>query len=300
MNLSTELILTQLALGLNQGAFYALLSLGLSIIFGLLGVVNFAHGALYMLGAFVALIGYSGLDMLGIDSSLRVNFWMALIIAPLLVGAFGMVVERFMLRRLYHLDQMYGLLLTFGLALVLQGIFTNYFNVSGTPYPGQPSSLSGVADLGLFYYPKYRLFSTLFSLLFCVATWLVIERTKLGALLRASIEDPTLVRTFGVNVPRLVCLAFGFGAATAALAGVLAAPTYAVSPLMGSNLIITIFAIVVIGGLGSVMGSVITALMLGVVQGLTKAIYPVLSETIIFILMAGILIARPAGLFGKE
>lgn len=300
MNFSSELILMQLALGLNQGAFYALLSLGLSVIFGLLGIVNFAQGALYMLGAFVALIGFNGIIIPGLAEKIVINYWFALIIAPLVVGAFGMLIERFMIRRLYHLDQMYGLLLTFGLALVLQGLFTNFFNVSGTPYPGQPAILNGVVDLGLFHYPKYRLFSTIFSLLFCFITWFVIERTKLGALLRASIEDPTLVKAFGVNVPRLVCLAFGFGVGVAALAGVLAAPTYAVSPVMGSNLIITIFAIVVIGGLGSITGSVFTALLLGVVQGVTKVIYPVLSETIIFIFMAAVLFLRPAGLFGKE
>ncbi|WP_089725907.1 branched-chain amino acid ABC transporter permease [Modicisalibacter muralis] len=287
-------------LGLSAGVFYAMLSLGLAIIFGLLNVINFAHGALYMLGAFVALIGHSYIGpWLGYED-FQLGFWPALIVAPLLVGCFGMLLERTMLRRLYQFDHIYGLLLTFGIALMLQGFFTNYFNVSGTPYGGQPESLNGIVNLGFMYFPKFRLFAIVMSIVVCFLTWFVIERTRLGAVLRAGVENPKLVQAFGINVPLMVTLTFGFGVALAALAGVLAAPIYSVSPLMGANLIIVVFAVVVIGGMGSIMGAIVTGLTLGLIQGLTKAIYPPAANTVIFFIMVIVLLVRPAGLFGKE
>ncbi|HET8791361.1 MAG TPA: branched-chain amino acid ABC transporter permease [Modicisalibacter sp.] len=287
-------------LGLSVGVFYAMLSLGLAIIFGLLNVINFAHGALYMMGAFVALIGYSYIGpWLGYED-FHLGFWPALIVAPLLVGCFGMLLERTMLRRLYQFDHIYGLLLTFGIALMLQGFFTNYFNVSGTPYGGQPASLNGIVNLGFMYFPKFRLFAIVMSIAVCLLTWFVIERTRLGAVLRAGVENPKLVQAFGINVPLMVTLTFGFGVALAALAGVLAAPIYSVSPLMGANLIIVVFAVVVIGGMGSIMGAIVTGLALGLIQGLTKAIYPPAANTVIFFIMVIVLLVRPAGLFGKE
>lgn len=300
MNVSLDLILAQMMLGLSVGVFYAMLSLGLAIIFGLLNVINFAHGALYMLGAFVALIGYSYIGpWLGYED-FHLGFWPALIVAPLLVGCFGMLLERTMLRRLYQFDHIYGLLLTFGIALMLQGFFTNYFNVSGTPYGGQPEMLTGIVNLGFMYFPKFRLFAIVMSILVCFLTWFVIERTRLGAVLRAGVENPKLVQAFGINVPLMVTLTFGFGVALAALAGVLAAPIYSVSPLMGANLIIVVFAVVVIGGMGSIMGAIVTGLALGLIQGLTKAIYPPAASTVIFFIMVIVLLVRPAGLFGKE
>lgn len=300
MHFSIDLILAQMMLGLSVGAFYAMLSLGLAIIFGLLNVINFAHGALYMLGAFVALIGYDYIGpWFGFDD-FHLGFWPALVVAPIVVGCFGMLLERTMLRRLYQFDHIYGLLLTFGFALILQGVFSNYFNISGTPYGGSPESLGGITNLGFMYFPKYRLFAIIFSIVICVATWFVIERSRWGALLRAGVEDAKLVQAFGINVPLMVTLTFGFGVGLAALAGVLAAPIYSVSPLMGANLIITVFAVVVIGGLGSIKGAIISGLALGMIQGLTKAIYPPAAHTVIFFIMVIVLLTRPAGLFGKE
>jgi branched-chain amino acid transport system permease protein len=297
---SLQLFLAQALLGLNNGVFYAMLSLGLAVIFGLLNIINFAHGALYMLGAFVALISYSFLGQwLGVDW-LRIGFWPSLIIAPLVVGGLGMLIERTMLKRLYDLDHIYGLLLTFGFTLILQGVFANYFNVSGTPYPAMPEALSGVVNLGFMVFPKYRLFAIVFSLVVCFATWYVIEHTRLGSQLRAGVENPHLAQAFGLNVPRMITLTFGFGTALAALAGVLAAPIYSVSPLMGADLIIVVFAVVVIGGMGSIMGAIVSGLALGLVEGLTKVVYPPASSTVIFFLMVLVLLFRPAGLFGKE
>jgi len=300
MHFSIDLIIAQMMLGLSVGVFYAMLSLGLAIIFGLLNIINFAHGALYMLGAFVALIGFSYIGpWLGFDS-FHLGFWPALVVAPIIVGAFGILLERTMLRRLYQFDHIYGLLLTFGLALILQGVFTNYFNISGTPYGGKPESLNGIVNLGFMYFPKYRLFAIIFSVLICLGTWFVIERSRWGALLRAGVENPQLVQAFGINVPLMVTLTFGFGVGLAALAGVLAAPIYSVSPLMGANLIITVFAMVVIGGLGSIGGAIVSGLVLGLIQGVTKAIYPPAAQTVIFFIMVIVLLTRPAGLFGKE
>ncbi|KAA2236391.1 branched-chain amino acid ABC transporter permease [Salinarimonas soli] len=276
----------QLMLGLINGAFYALLSLGLAVIFGLLNVINFTHGAQYMMGAFVA---WMLLNWVGVP------YWGALIIAPVLVGAFGIVLERLFLSRLYHLDHLYGLLLTFGLALILEGLFRSQFGSSGLPY-GNP--LPGGTNLGFMFLPWYRAWVVGFSLFVCLATWFVIERTKLGSYLRAATERPDLVQAFGVNVPRMITLTYGFGVGLAALAGVLAAPAYQVSPTMGSNLIIIVFAVVVIGGMGSILGSVITGFGLGIVEGLTKVFYPEASATVIFVVMAIVLLVRPAGLFG--
>lgn len=297
---SMNAVLAQGMLGLNSGVFYAMLSLGLAVIFGLLNVVNFAHGAFYMLGAFLALIGYSYLGAwLGIDG-FGIGFWAALVIVPLVVAAFGMLAERLLLRRLYGQDPIYSLLLTFGMALMLQGVFTNYFNVSGTPYPGKPDSLSGVVNLGFMYFPAYRLFAIVFSILVCFATWFVIERTRLGATLRAGVENPGLTQAFGVNVPRMITLTFGFGVGLAGLAGVLAAPIYSVSPLMGANLIVVVFAVVVIGGMGSILGAIVSGLALGLIEGLTKVLYPPAANTVIFFFMVAVLLIRPAGLFGKH
>lgn len=300
MHLSLQMILAQMMLGLNTGAFYAVLSLGLAVIFGLLNIINFAHGALYMLGAFVALLGYNRLgSLLGVPG-LHLNYWAALLVAPLVVGALGMVIERTMLKRLYKVDHLYGLLLTFGLALILQGVFTNYFNVSGTPYGGKPELLAGALNLGFMWFPTYRLWSIGLSLAVCFATWFVVERTKLGSYLRAGTENPALVQAFGVNVPLMITLTYGFGVALAAFAGVVAAPIYSVSPIMGSEMIITVFAVVVIGGMGSIMGSIVTGLSLGMLEGLTKVIYPPASNTVIFFMMIVVLLVRPAGLFGRE
>ncbi|BES72860.1 branched-chain amino acid ABC transporter permease [Marinobacter nanhaiticus D15-8W] len=297
--MSIQVIMAQALLGLNVGVFYAMLSLGLAVIFGLLNIINFAHGAMYMLGAFIALIGYTLLDQwFGI--SLQIGFWASLIVAPALVGLLGIILERTMLKRLYELDHIYGLLLTFGITLILQGLFSNYFNVSGTPYPGQPEILAGVVNLGFMYFPTYRLFAIIFSLVVCFATWYVIEHTRLGSRLRAGVENPSLTQAFGLNVPLMITLTFGFGCALAGLAGVLAAPIYSVSPLMGADLIIVVFAVVVIGGMGSIMGAIVTGLVLGMVEGLTKVIYPPAASTVIFFLMVLVLLFRPAGLFGKE
>jgi branched-chain amino acid transport system permease protein len=285
-----QALLSQLLLGLVNGSFYAMLSLGLAVIFGLLNVINFAHGALYMLGAFAA---WMGLTYFGL------NYWIMLVLAPLAVGLFGIVIEKSMLRWLYRLDHLYGLLLTFGLTLMIEGIFRALYGVSGQPY-AVPDQLAGATDLGFMILPNYRAWVVFASLLVCLATWFVIDKTKLGAYLRAGTENPKLVEAFGINVPRMVTLTYGFGVALAGLAGVLAAPVIQVSPLMGSNLIIVVFAVVVIGGMGSILGSIVTGLGLGVIEGLTRVFYPQLSATVVFILMAVVLMIRPAGLFGKE
>ena len=285
-----QAFLGQLLLGLVNGAFYAMLSLGLAVIFGLLGVVNFAHGALYMLGAFAA---WFMLDKFGI------GYWGALVLAPLTVGAFGVVVERLFLKHLYKLDPLYGLLLTFGLALILEGVFRELFGASGQSYP-VPELLAGATNLGFMVLPNYRAWVVLVSILVCLGTWYLIERTRLGAYLRAGTENASLVQAFGINVPLMVMLTYGAGAALAALAGVLAAPIIQVSPLMGSNLIIVVFAVVVIGGMGSIMGSILTGLGLGVVEGLTRVFYPEASNIVVFVIMVIVLMFRPAGLFGKE
>ncbi|MGB6307029.1 MAG: branched-chain amino acid ABC transporter permease [Steroidobacteraceae bacterium] len=283
-------VLGQLMLGLVNGSFYALLSLGLAVIFGLLGVVNFAHGALYMLGAFAA---YVGLQYLG------VNYWWALLLAPLAVGLGGALIERLFLRHLYRLDPLYGLLLTFGFALIAEGCMRGLFGASGNSYP-VPDLLRGGFNLGFMVLPIYRAWVILASLLVCGATWFLIERTRLGATLRAATENARLVQAFGINVPLLVTATYGAGAALAALAGVLAAPVIQVSPLMGSSLVIVVFAVVVIGGMGSIIGAIVSGLLLGMVEGLTKVIYPEASNIVVFIIMAVVLIWRPAGLFGRE
>jgi len=285
-----QAFLGQLLLGLVNGSFYAMLSLGLAVIFGLLGIVNFAHGALYMIGAYVAWIG---LDRFGI------NYWVALLLAPIVVGALGAVIERTLLRHLYRIDPIYGLLLTFGLALIAEGIFRFYFGVSGESYP-VPDQLAGATNLGFMVLPNYRAWVVFASLVVCLGTWFLIERTRLGAYLRAGTENPTLVQAFGVNVPVLVMLTYAAGAGLAALAGVLASPVIQVTPLMGSNLIIVVFAVVVIGGMGSILGSIVTGLGLGVIEGLTKVFYPEASNIVVFVIMAIVLMIRPAGLFGRE
>ena len=279
----------QLLLGLINGAFYALLSLGLAVIFGMLNIINFAHGALYMMGAFCAwfLLNFAG-----------IGYWPALIIAPILVGFVGVVIERTMLNKIAQLDHLYGLLLTFGLALIIQGVFQNYFGSSGLPY-AIPSQLTGGQNLGFMFLPNYRAWVVVFSLIICVATWYLIEKTRLGAYLRAATENPTLVRAFGINVPLMITLTYGFGVGLAALAGVLAAPINQVRPLMGADFIIVVFAVVVIGGMGSIMGSIVTGFMLGVVEGLTKVFYPEASNTVVFVIMAIVLLIKPAGLFGR-
>ncbi|PWV60078.1 branched-chain amino acid ABC transporter permease [Plasticicumulans acidivorans] len=290
LNIPLPAILAQLVVGLINGSFYALLSLGLAIIFGLLNIINFAHGAQYMLGAFVA---WFGVQYLG------VNYWAALILVPLTVGAFGMLLERTLLSRLYREDHLYGLLLTFGLALIIEGVFVQLYGVSGKPY-ATPESLRGALNLGFMFLPKYRAWVIVASLVVCLGSWLIIERTKLGAYLRAGTENSQLLQAFGVNVPLMITLTYGFGVALAAFAGVLAAPIFQVSPKMGSDLIIVVFAVVVIGGMGSILGSIVTGLGLGLVEGLTKVIWPQASGTVIFVIMAIVLLIRPAGLFGKE
>jgi len=284
----TQALFGQLLIGLINGSFYALLSLGLAVIFGLLNIINFTHGAQYMMGAFCA---WFLLNKLGL------GYGWALVLAPIAVGAFGVLIERTMLRRLYHLDHLYGLLLTFGLALVIQGLFRHEFGSSGLPY-AIPKALEGGTNLGFMYLPNYRAWVVGFSLAVCLATWFVIEKTRLGSYLRAATENPQLVRAFGINVPRMITLTYGFGVGLAALAGVMAAPIYTVSPLMGADLIIVVFAVVVIGGMGSIMGSIVTGFALGLIEGLTKVFYPEASNTVIFIIMAIVLMIRPAGLFG--
>jgi len=285
-----QAFLGQLLLGLVNGAVYAMLSLGLAVIFGLLGIVNFAHGALYMLGAFAAWIM---MDLLA------VNYWAALVLAPLTVGVLGVVIERLFLKHLYKLDPLYGLLLTFGLSLIAEGIFRELYGVSGQSYP-VPELLQGATNLGFMVLPNYRAWVVLVSLVICLGTWYLIERTRLGAFLRAGTENAPLVQAFGINVPLMVMLTYGTGAALAALAGVLAAPIIQVNPLMGSNLIIVVFAVVVIGGMGSILGSVITGLGLGIIEGLTRVFYPEASNIVVFVIMVLVLMVKPAGLFGKE
>ncbi|HEX7927545.1 MAG TPA: branched-chain amino acid ABC transporter permease [bacterium] len=278
----------QLLLGLINGAFYAMLSLGLAVIFGLLNVINFTHGAQYMMGAFAA---WMLLNFLG------VNYWVALIAVPIIVGATGIVLERFFLHWLYSLDHLYGLLLTFGLSLIIEGVFRYFYGSSGQPY-SIPAQLTGGNNLGFMFLPNYRAWVVVASLVICFTTWFVIERTRLGAYLRAATENPKLVQAFGINVPRMITLTYGFGVGLAALAGVLAAPIYQVSPLMGTNMIIVVFAVVVIGGMGSILGSILTGFGLGIMEGLTKVFYPEASSTVIFVIMAIVLLVKPAGLFG--
>ncbi|BCM18875.1 branched-chain amino acid ABC transporter permease [Mesorhizobium sp. J8] len=285
-----QALLGQLLVGLINGSFYAMLSLGLAVIFGLLRIINFAHGALYMLGAF---IGYLLLVHLGI------GYWPALVLVPLIVGLFGMLVERLALSRLYRLDPLYGLLFTFGLALVIEGVFRYYYGVSGNPY-AVPALLAGGTNLGFMFLPNYRGWVVVASLIVCIGTWLLIEKTRLGSYLRAATENPELVQAFGVNVPLLLTLTYGLGAALAGLAGILAAPVYQVSPLMGSDLIIVVFAVVVVGGMGSILGAIVTGYMLGLAEGLTKVFYPEASNLVVFVIMAIVLLLRPAGLFGRD
>ena len=286
----SQALFGQLLIGLINGSFYALLSLGLAVIFGMLNIINFSHGAQYMMGAFAAylILQYSGL-----------GYWPALIIAPILVGITGVIIERLFLQWLYKLDHLYGLLLTFGLALIFEGVARNYFGSAGLPYT-VPESLQGGRNLGFMFLPNYRVWVIVASLTVCIATWFVIERTRLGAYLRAATENPTLVRAFGINVPRMITLTYGFGVALAAFAGVMAAPIYNVSPQMGSELIIVVFAVVVIGGMGSILGAIITGFGLGVIEGLTKVFFPEASNTVVFVIMAIVLLVRPAGLFGRR
>lgn len=286
----SQALFGQLLIGLINGSFYALLSLGLAVIFGLLNIINFTHGAQYMMGAFVAYI---------LLNSFGVSYWWALLIAPVLVGATGVIIERTMLSRLYKLDHLYGLLLTFGLALIIQGLFRQQYGSAGLPYQ-IPAQLQGAQNLGFMFLPNYRAWVIVASLVVCLSTWYVIERTKLGAYLRAATENPQLVQAFGINVPRMITATYGFGVGLAALAGVMAAPIYQVSPQMGADLIIVVFAVVVIGGMGSIMGAIVTGFGLGIVEGLTKVFYPEASSTVIFIIMAIVLLVRPAGLFGTQ
>ena len=285
----SQALFGQLLLGLINGSFYALLSLGLAVIFGMLNIINFSHGAQYMMGAFVA---YMLLQYLGL------NYWVALIVVPILVGITGVVIERLFLKRMQNLDHLYGLILTFGLALIIEGVFRNYYGSSGQPYQ-MPDALRGGRNLGFMFLPNYRAWVIAFSLVVCFGTWFAIERTRLGSYLRAATENPTLVRAFGINVPRMVTLTYGFGVGLAALAGVMAAPIYNVSPQMGSDIIIVVFAVVVIGGMGSIMGAILTGFTLGIVEGLTKVFFPEASNTVIFAIMIIVLLIRPAGLFGR-
>ncbi|WP_089177440.1 branched-chain amino acid ABC transporter permease [Bosea sp. AS-1] len=289
LGIPPQALFGQVLLGLINGSFYAILSLGLAVIFGLLNIINFAHGAQYMMGAFVA---WMALNYLGI------NYWASLVLAPLVVGAFGVVIERLLLKRIAHLDHLYGLLLTFGLALIIQGLFRNQYGSSGLPY-GIPPQLAGGQNLGFMFLPNYRAWVIVASVVVCLATWFLIEKTKLGAYLRAATENPTLTQAFGINVPLLVTLTYGFGVALAAFAGVLAAPVYSVNPNMGGDLIIVVFAVVVIGGMGSIMGAIVTGFALGLVEGLTKVFYPEASSTVIFVIMVLVLLVKPAGLFGR-
>jgi len=285
----SQALFGQLLLGLINGSFYALLSLGLAVIFGMLNIINFTHGAQYMMGAFTA---YFLLQYLGL------NYWEALVIAPIAVGATGVVIERLFLQHLRHLDHLYGLILTFGLALIIEGLFRNYYGSAGLPYQ-VPESLRGGHNLGFMFLPNYRAWVIGFSLVVCFVTWFAIERTRLGSYLRAATENPTLVRAFGINVPRMITITYGFGVGLAALAGVMAAPIYNVSPQMGSDLIIVVFAVVVIGGMGSILGAIVTGFVLGITEGLTKVFFPEASNTVIFVIMVLVLLVRPAGLFGR-
>jgi branched-chain amino acid transport system permease protein len=289
LGIPPQALFGQLLLGLINGSFYAILSLGLAVIFGLLNIINFTHGAQYMMGAFIA---WMLLNWVGI------GYWPALVLAPVVAGVSGIIIERLFLQRLYHLDHLYGLLLTFGLALIIQGLFRNQFGSSGLPYQ-IPAELRGGQNLGFMFLPNYRAWVVVFSLTICLATWFVIEKTRLGAYLRAATENPTLTQAFGINVPLLITLTYGFGVGLAAFAGVLAAPIYSVNPNMGADLIIVVFAVVVIGGMGSILGAIVTGFGLGIVEGLTKVFYPEASATVIFIIMAIVLLVKPAGLFGR-
>jgi branched-chain amino acid transport system permease protein len=289
LGIPPQALFGQLLLGLINGSFYAILSLGLAVIFGLLNIINFTHGAQYMMGAFIA---WMLLNWLGL------SYWWALILAPIIAGVSGVIIERLLLKRLYHLDHLYGLLLTFGLALIIQGLFRNNFGSSGLPYQ-IPAELRGGQNLGFMFLPNYRAWVVVASLVVCLATWFVIEKTKLGSYLRAATENPTLTQAFGINVPLLITLTYGFGVGLAAFAGVLAAPVYSVNPNMGADLIIVVFAVVVIGGMGSILGAIVTGFGLGIVEGLTKVFYPEASATVIFIIMAIVLLVKPAGLFGR-
>ncbi len=290
LGIAPQVLFGQLLLGLINGSFYAMLSLGLAVIFGLLNIINFSHGAQYMMGAFLAwmLLTYAG-----------INYWWALALVPIAVGATGVVIERVMISRLYHLDHLYGLLLTFGLALIIQGLFRNQYGVSGLPY-SIPPELSGGTNLGFMFLPNYRFWVIIASVVVCFGTWFAIEKTRLGAYLRAATENPTLVGAFGVNVPRMITLTYGFGVGLAALAGVLAAPIYSVNPNMGADLIIVVFAVVVIGGMGSILGAILTGFGLGIIEGLTRVFYPEGSAVVIFVIMALVLLVKPAGLFGRS
>jgi len=326
LGITPQGLYSQLLVGLINGSFYAVLSLGLAVIFGMLNIINFSHGAQYMMGAFIAWIGLTQVGVWIGNPELQVNYWLALLLAPLLVGAFGVIIERTMLSRLYKLDHLYGLLLTFGIALIIEGLFRYAYGVSGQPYE-IPEVLQGAIDLGFMFLPKYRAWVIIASLVVCFATWYVIERTKLGAYLRAGTENPRLVQAFGVNVPLMITLTYGFGVALAAFAGVLAAPIFTVGPLMGADLIIVVFAVVVIGGMGSIMGSIVTGLALGLIEGLVKAgviatligkvfdtvpvinilvhplkllFSPEASAVVIFVIMVIVLLIRPVGLFGRE
>jgi branched-chain amino acid transport system permease protein len=312
LGISAPALFGQLLIGLINGSFYALLSLGLAVIFGMLNIINFTHGAQYMMGAFGAYFLLNGIDIpiphfsagsmvpdfTALHVGIGLSYWWALLIAPIVVGLTGVAVERLFLKWLYGLDHLYGLLLTFGIALILQGLFRNYYGSSGLPYR-VPAELQGVQNLGFMFLPNYRGWVIVVSLVVCLATWFVIERTRLGSYLRAATENPVLVRAFGINVPRLITLTYGFGVALAALAGVMAAPIYNVSPLMGADLIVVVFAVVVIGGMGSIMGAIVTGFGLGIVEGLTKYFKPEASDTVIFVIMAIVLMIRPAGLFGR-
>ena len=289
LGIPPQALFGQVLLGLINGSFYAILSLGLAVIFGLLNIINFTHGAQYMMGAFVA---WMCLNYLGI------NYWAALVLAPIVVGATGIAIERLLLKRIAHLDHLYGLLLTFGLALIIQGLFRNQYGSSGLPY-AIPPQLAGGKNLGFMFLPNYRAWVIVASLVICLSTWFLIEKTKLGAYLRAATENPTLTQAFGINVPLLVTLTYGFGVALAAFAGVLAAPIYSVNPNMGGDLIIVVFAVVVIGGMGSIMGAIVTGFSLGLIEGLTKVFYPEGAATVIFVIMVLVLLVKPAGLFGR-
>ncbi|AKP88274.1 MULTISPECIES: branched-chain amino acid ABC transporter permease [Achromobacter] len=297
-DISLPALLAQLLVGLINGCFYAILSMGLAIIFGLLNIVNFTHGAQFMMAAFLAWIGFTQLPQL-LGPGAQINFWAALVLAPLIVGAVGVVIEKTLLKRLYHLDHLYGLLLTFGIALMMEGGFRYFYGISGVGYE-PPEILQGGFDLGFMFLPAYRAFVVVASLLLCLLTWYLFERTRLGALLRAGTENARLLQAFGVNVPVMITLTYGFGVALAGVAGVLAAPVMQINPLMGSNLLNIVFAVVVIGGLGSIMGAIVTGLALGLLEGLAKVFYPEASTVVVFIVMAVVLLTRPAGLFGKE
>ncbi len=299
LGITPQALYSQLLVGLINGSFYAVLSLGLAVIFGMLNIINFSHGAQYMMGAFLAWIGLTQVGGWIGDPEFQLSYWAALLVVPLLMGGFGMVIERCMLSRLYKLDHLYGLLLTFGLALIFEGLFRYFYGASGQRYE-IPEVFAGAIDLGFMALPKYRAWVIVASLTVCFATWYLIERTRLGAYLRAGTENPRLVQAFGVNVPLMVTLTYGYGVALAAFAGVLAAPIFTVSPLMGADLIIVVFAVVVIGGMGSILGSIVTGLALGLIEGLTKVFYSEASAVVIFVIMVIVLLVRPAGLFGRE